>query len=749
MLAVVALLLTGLRFAVLNEDRFVAGAGTALTSDPVSSAIGKQLTQQLIAAEPDLITFEPLLDTAVVAVVRSGAARSAVEVAARQLYRTAVDGDADTAVLRLGSVGLLAVQSVRNLSPEIAERIPTSIDRALVSLEGGDAADAITVVTETASTIRLLSWIVTGLALLMLAAAVLVRRDRTAASRQIALTLSAAGVLAIGLHFLIRSAVVDAVTSASTRDAGFAVYDAFLDGTVTVATGAIGLGLLFVVALGALGRRVSLTTSVRLRWDAIRASDRGRRVVGGAAIAFGALVLLDHQTAERLLVPAVGLVLVVVGLEALLRSTSFADELALAREQHAGDEGMTLGESVVSAPEGDAPAHPDRAHRRRRLLIRGGVAAVVVVVGLAVIGGSVDQSLRTVSSTSSTACNGSDDYCDLRLDELVFPSTHNSYSSARDGFLLAEQQEGVGAQLEAGIRGFLIDSYLANSTPDGRVYTRLDLSPNSRGKIEDSIGPAATETAMRMRGQLGGQVDKSQTPELFFCHGFCELGATRGSVLFGQIRDFMLAHPREVLVMSIEDQVPPEQFAKFVEQAGLLDLTWKGPVDPLPTAREMIDSGGRILWMAEKDAGTGKNAWYHQQFDLVQETPYDKSTLKSLLSDGGCAPNRGKADNPLFLLNHNVSTVPPRASFAQTVNQKKTILEQVDRCERVRHRKPNLIAVDFFRTGDVVGAANELNDRRVAEKREQDEKGQKDESGTRQDGPDTAAVDTGTTEAKP
>lgn len=727
MLAVVALLLTGLRFAVLNEDRFVAGAGTALTSDPVSSAIGKQLTQQLIAAEPDLITFEPLLDTAVVAVVRSGAARSAVEVAARQLYRTAVDGDADTAVLRLGNVGLLAVQSVRNLSPEIAERIPTSIDRALVSLEGGDAADAIGAVTETASAIRLLSWIVTGLALLVLAAAILVRRDRTAASRRIALTLSAAGVLTIGLHFLLRSAVVDAVTSASTRDAGFAVYDAFLDGTVTVATGAIGLGLLFVVALGALGRRVSLTTSVRLRWDAIRASDRGRRAVGAAAVAFGALVLLDHQTAERLLVPAVGLVLVVVGLEALLRSTSFADELALAREQRAGDEGVTLGESVVAAPD-EAPAHPDRAHRRRRLLIRGGAAAVVVVAGLAAIGGSVDESLRTVKSTASEACNGSKDYCDLRLDELVVPSTHNSYSSARDGFLLAEQQEGVGAQLEAGIRGFLIDSYLANSTPDGRVYTRLDLSPNSRAKIEDSIGPAATETAMRLRGQLGSEVDTSQTPELYFCHGFCELGATRGSVLFGQIRDFLLAHPREVLVMSIEDQVPPEQFAKFVEQAGLLDLTWKGPVDPLPTPREMIESGGRILWMVEKDAG--HVPWYHQQFDLVQETPYDKSTLKSLLSDGGCAPNRGQADNPLFLLNHNVSTVPPRASFAQTVNQKKTILEQVDRCERVRHRKPNLIAVDFFRTGDVVGAANELNDRRVAEKREEQEQGDKGDATT-------------------
>lgn len=696
---------------MLNEDRFVAGAGAALTADPVSSAIGSQLTTQLIAVEPDLITFEPLLNSGMTTVVRSGAARGAVELAARQLYRTAVDGDADSAVLRLGNVGLLAVQSVRNLSPEIAAQIPTSVDRALVSLEGGDAAEAIATITDVAHAIRVLSWGLAGLALLVLAAAVLVRRDRTAASRQIALTLSGAGVLAIGLHYAIRGALVDGVTSPATRDAGFAVYDAFLDVTVTVAMATIAVGLLFVVALGALGRRVSLTTSVRVRWAGIRTSVAGRRVVGGIAAATGLLVLLDHETAVRLLVPVLGLGLMVVGLESLLRSTSFADELALAEAQ--GD-ATSLGESVVAADavaSRDADAPPTR---RRRLLLRGVLAAVVLVVGLAAIGGSVDESLRTVSSTGSTACNGSADYCDLRLDELALPSTHNSYSSARDGFVLAEQQEGVAAQLRAGIRGFLIDSYLANETHDGRVYTRLDLSPNSRAKIEDSIGPAATKTAMRLRGQLGSQVDTSQTPELFFCHGFCELGATRGSELLGAIRDFLLAHPREAIVISVEDQVPAARFARFVEQAGLLDLTWKGSVAPLPTLREMIDSGGRILWMVETDAGDVP--WYHQQFDLVQETPYDISTLDGLLSDGGCAPNRGASSNPLFLLNHNVSTVPPRASFAKTVNARRTILDQVARCERIRRRKPNLIAVDFFRTGDVVGTSKLLNDRTVAER---------------------------------
>jgi len=712
-LAVVALLLTGLRFAVLNEDRFVAGAGAALTAEPVSDAIGQQLTRQLIDAEPDLVTFEPLIDSGVSAVVRSGAARSAVEVAARQLYRTAVDGDADTAVLRLGTVGLLAVQSARNLSPEIAEQIPTSVDRALVSLEGGDAADAIGTVTDAAHALRLLSWVVTALALLALIASVLVRRDRAAAGWQAALTLSGAGVLATVLHFVIRGTLVDRVTTSETRDAGFAVYDAFLGDTVSIATATIGVGLLLVVALSALGRRVSLTTSVRVRWASILASNRGRRVSGAVVAAIGLLVLLDQDTSLRLLGPVVGLALMVVGLEALLRSTPFADELASAQAEHDAtaeeeDEDVDRGEDDEDASSGGG---------RRRTLVRVGLAVAVLAVGLGVIGSTVDESLRTVSSTDSTACNGSEDYCDLRLDELVLPATHNSFAAASDRFVLAEQQEGVGPQLQAGIRGFLIDSYLANETDGGSVYTRLDLSPNSRSKIEDSIGPDAARTAMRLRGRLGTQVDKDDEPELFFCHGFCELGATRGSELLGAIRDFLVAHPREVLVISVEDQVPPDRFATFVEDAGLLDLTWKGPVDPLPTLREMIDSGGRILWMAEEDAGDVP--WLHQQFELVQENPYDKSTQKALLSDGGCAANRGEDDNPLFLLNQFVTTIPPRASNAKTVNARKTILEQVERCERVRDRRPNLIAVDFFRTGDVVGAANELNDRTVAAKRDE------------------------------
>lgn len=689
MLAVLALLLTGLRFAVLNENRFVAASATALSSPEVSDLLGVRLTERLVEAEPDLLAVAPLVRTGATAAVRSGAAQGLVEIAARQLYRTAVAGDADTAVLRLGSLGLLTVQSLRSLSPDIAKRIPTDVDRALVSLEGGDAAEVIGTVTETAETIRWLSWITTILAVLLLGAAILARRERAAAVRRTGFSLAAAGALAVVAYFAIRSLVVDTLTSGGTRDAGFAVYDAFLGDTVSLATGTVALGLLVVVAVGALTRRASLTSSVRHRLEGLESSVQGRRVLGGLAAAVGLIILLDRDLAVRFLAPMIGLALLIGGLEALLRSAT------------------TIAEPEETVDDGEPEdAKPSRRRRpSRRLVLRGGLVALVVVVGLAAIGGSVDHSLN-VSAIGQMRCNGAATTCDLRLDQATIPATHNSYSAARDGFLLANQQTGMQDQLRGGIRGFLIDTYLAQRTSRG-VYTRLDLSPNSREKVEQSIGPDATKTALRLRGQIDRGVAKDGPVDVYLCHGFCELGAINAMTVMRQVRDFLLSNPHEVLVFSVEDQVPPDRFAELIRESGLLDLTWTGPVSPLPTLGEMVESGGRVLFLVEEDAGTVP--WLHQQFELAQETPYNLQTSRDLLGNPGCRVGRGGKSPPMLLLNHFLGTVPPRASAAVAVNARDAILEQVDRCKRLRDRTTNLLAVDFWKTGDVVGAADHLN----------------------------------------
>jgi hypothetical protein len=43
------------------------------------------------------------------------------------------------------------------------------------------------------------------------------------------------------------------------------------------------------------------------------------------------------------------------------------------------------------------------------------------------------------------------------------------------------------------------------------------------------------------------------------------------------------------------------------------------------------------------------------------------------------------------------------------VNARRALLTRSRTCERIRHRLPNLLAVDFFRRGNVLGVVNALN----------------------------------------
>jgi hypothetical protein len=118
----------------------------------------------------------------------------------------------------------------------------------------------------------------------------------------------------------------------------------------------------------------------------------------------------------------------------------------------------------------------------------------------------------------------------------------------------------------------------------------------------------------------------------------------------------------------------------------------------------MIARDQRVLVLAEKDAGGVP--WYHQAFEVMQETPYHFNAPEEL----SCAPNRGGTDRSLFQVNHWIDTTPtPKPSNAEIVNTREFLLARARQCQEERKRLPNILAVDFALTGDVVGAVAELN----------------------------------------
>src|SRR5262249_46035037 len=70
---------------------------------------------------------------------------------------------------------------------------------------------------------------------------------------------------------------------------------------------------------------------------------------------------------------------------------------------------------------------------------------------------------------------------------------------------------------------------------------------------------------------------------------------------------------------------------------------------------------------------------------------------------------RGRADAPLFLVNHWVDTGAPSPSTAADANATKVLDQRVKSCEKQRKRKPNIIAVDFYAKGDLMREVNHLN----------------------------------------
>ena len=98
--------------------------------------------------------------------------------------------------------------------------------------------------------------------------------------------------------------------------------------------------------------------------------------------------------------------------------------------------------------------------------------------------------------------------------------------------------------------------------------------------------------------------------------------------------------------------------------------------------------------------------WLFPAYPTFRETPYTFHNPE----DFTCQPNRGGDTGSLFLLNHWIDTAPtPKPSNAAIVNAYPFLLGRAEECEKERGHIPNIVAVDFYRTGDVLRVVNHLN----------------------------------------
>jgi hypothetical protein len=342
---------------------------------------------------------------------------------------------------------------------------------------------------------------------------------------------------------------------------------------------------------------------------------------------------------------------------------------------------------------------------RARPWLVGAVATALVAAMVLILFGS--GGTQASADATITACNGHAELCDRPLDEVVFAGTHNSMSSPTyPNYLFAQQERGLTGQLQDGVHALLIDAYWGWKV-NGRVLT--DLSDNAvKATAVAELGQAGTDAAMRIRDTLLAGDAQRGPRSLWLCHGFCEVGAVSLPAGLREIDDFLVMHPAEVLVLVVQDEGPGvKDIAQAMGATGLSASAYRGPVTkPFPTLRELIEADQRVVVLTENSPNDPAVPWIHNAFAVLQETPFHFSNP----SQFSCADHRGAATNPLFLLNHWIDTTPaPRPSNAAKVNAYDALLGRARQCQKERGLLPNVIAVDFYRTGDLMKVVDTMN----------------------------------------
>ena len=105
---------------------------------------------------------------------------------------------------------------------------------------------------------------------------------------------------------------------------------------------------------------------------------------------------------------------------------------------------------------------------------------------------------------TENCCNGLDNICDLRVDEIFYAGVHNAMASVEDGFFYgSNQQFELEGALEAGYRGINLD--VCNCNGDYQL-----------------------------------------------CHGICDFGARDPAQTFGNINSFLDTNPTEIILIILE-----------------------------------------------------------------------------------------------------------------------------------------------------------------------------------------------------
>lgn len=666
------------RYELADRSAFSNRAASVLDSEDVRAVIADHAVDGLTqGVRPDLLAVRPLLEPAVAALLDTGAFRRAFATAVAVRHDMLLHGKRSV-VFDLARASGLLVEVVRGVSPRVARALPPRIAPEVLELRPqGFELTAVRFIDKLSG----LWWPL--LAITVAAAAALgvlaggVRGALTYLGLAATLAgLSTAALLAgFGDFFVTHAANAANLTEEHERHAVRVVWDAFFADLRSAALLASLCGVVVATLASGVSVRGLLGKAVGLARSQATAPRLARAAV---LVALGVGLVLSPTAVGRGLLVVAGVLLVL------------------------------LGAAELTERSGRRLAGPTTKVATPRLIaaVTAAVAVVTVVVIVFVLPSPRAASVEAVLAPAG-GCNGSRALCARTLNEVVFPSTHNSYAAADEpGWLFPNQRHGIERQLRDGIRGLLIDVHYGVRDTDSRlVRTDLAYEGSSRNKVARQLSPEALRAADALAGRVGAGNLKGPRG-VYVCHTLCELGSEPLEEQLGIIRRFLDSDRGAVIVLFVEPYVRPSDFAREMRRAGLVSEAAELRRDrPLPTLGRLVRDDKRLIVFAEADGGDPP--WYLPGFSFVQDTPYNASNAAEL----SCRRFRGSPDSPLFLVNHWIATFPPSVTRNERIGGD-VLRDRLERCERERGLLPNLVAVDFYERSGVDEVAAELNRRR-------------------------------------
>jgi len=677
---VLAVLLTYGSLVLFDANAFSDRVAASLKDPGVAALVSDRITENLITYHRDLTPYRPLIQGATQTIVTSGPFRGLIRRGARLAHTGLLSEQGREVFFTVSDVSVVLKSALAG-SPELADKIPDKVVSVLASSGEIPTSETALVLLRLARRLSYLKEVIlfSGIGLLVLG--MLILRRRRVALLWMALALMSTALL---LFFVVEfggSIIAGLARDPLIGGAIGGLWSVFMGDFANWALVLCGIGIVLSSAATSFLERVRLSAALNAarRWLSAPSEGRATKAARGAVL-IGAGLLIVLYPGQMLLAAAylAGGALLFLGLNEVFR--------------------LILG-SIP--PDAGREVTASISRRPGRAIVVGLIVVLLVAAGAFILNRRSEEvdMPRTIG-----ACNGSSELCDRRLDDVVFPGTHNSMGAGDiSRWMFPNQEKGIVRQLNDGIRALLIDTHPGIKIGD-RVKTVLDDEAAARLQYEEALGKEGVDAAMRIRDRLVG--DDEGDRKVYLCHGFCELGASPFTPMLRHIREFLVMNPHEVLIIVIQDEgVAPQEIEACFVESGLVDFVYFGGViPPWPTLREMVAGGGRVLVMTENEsAGV---PWIHPAFEIMQETPYRFHDP----SEFSCGPNRGGTGGSLLLMNHWIETAPaPQPSNAEAVNACDFLLARARECEKERGMLPNIIAVDFYRSGDLLEVVRVLN----------------------------------------